>query len=152
MTNSTKPKTLAHGSGIIYLASPLTDTSEFGGEIMAQRTQAAATATALLMHTDGHKHSFFSPVVHGTSIAQVSEDISGFVNIPGLSLGDETHDWWMEQCLRILDVSCALYVLAIEGWTESKGVQMEIKRAQELGIPIFISPNGLSWVEYQHKA
>jgi len=47
-------------------------------------------------------------------------------------------DWeyWLEFDKAFLECCCKLYVLRIDGWKESSGVQAEIKIAKELNIPI----------------
>lgn len=46
-------------------------------------------------------------------------------------------EFWKDYYLRILNASTALYVLMIDGWSESTGVANEIKYAQRSNIPIF---------------
>lgn len=65
----------------------------------------------------------FSPISHTHPIAME-------VDLP-------THwDYWERIDSEFLSVSNLLIVLCLPGWGESKGVQAEIKIAEELGIPI----------------
>jgi hypothetical protein len=47
-------------------------------------------------------------------------------------------DWefWMDFCIALLSKCDRMVVAKIPGWEESKGVQAEIRYAQDHGIPV----------------
>lgn len=100
----------------VYLASPYSD---YDPIVREQRYQAAIAAAAKLM-LDGN--IVFSPVAHGHVIDRVIS---------------ESHNFWMDQCLGILEMASAVYVLNIEGAGCSVGVSLEIAKAHELNIPVY---------------
>ena len=65
----------------------------------------------------------FSPISHSHPIA-VQEDLPN------------THEFWMLQDLPFIEFCDELYVLQLEYWEQSKGVQKEIEYATKLGKPI----------------
>ena len=71
---------------------------------------------------DGHR--VFSPITH-------SHPISKHTNVNPCD-----HEFWMRQDLWILAVCDVLYVLCVEGWEKSSGVQKEIEIATKLGMNI----------------
>jgi len=118
---------------LIYLASPYLyresdanetfyiDTHETKGEVIQEgRYQSAIDATAKLMQKG---YAVYSPIVATHPIA-VKHD---------LPLGSE---YWMQFDEVILSRCSELYVLMIDGWKESPGVQREIEMAKELGMEV----------------
>jgi nucleoside 2-deoxyribosyltransferase len=65
----------------------------------------------------------FSPISHSHPIA-IQENMSN------------AHEFWMQQDLPFIEFCDELYVLQLEHWETSKGVQKEIEYATELGKPI----------------
>ena len=64
----------------------------------------------------------FSPLSHGAQLD--SPDIPDSV--------------WYELGLRIMEGCDELWLLALDGWEDSEGVRMELERAWELDIPVYI--------------
>lgn len=104
--------------GLIYLASPYSSPSDLE---RAVRREAAAKACALLSLMDiGH---VYAPIVHGVGFEQY---------LPTIVRQD--HDFWMRHCYQLLERCDQLFVLMIDGWQTSKGVQMEIEYARQMGM------------------
>lgn len=102
----------------IYLASPYTSPSQFERQI---RCEAAAKACAVLsLMGEGY---VYAPIPHGCAHERY---------LPGIVRDD--HDYWMRHCFAFLDACDELVVLMIDGWDTSKGVHLEIQRAQERGM------------------
>lgn len=102
---------------MIYLASPY---SHPNASVMARRFEAACNRTAYLLNQGYH---VFSPVVHSHPIAtahQLPRDI----------------DFWRSFNLDMIARCDYLEVLALPGWTSSKGVSEEISFARECGMAI----------------
>jgi len=101
---------------MIYLASPY---SHFDATVRQARFEAACRAAAALIRRG---HVVFSPIAHSHSIAQ-----------HGLP-----QDWgfWAQQDRRILTACDELWVLMLDGWEHSRGIQAEIALALALGLPI----------------
>lgn len=104
---------------LIYLASPYTHMKE---EVRVKRYEEAARVAGKLMDNG---YTVYSPIAH-------SHPIEHFMD------GDRNHDFWMRQCIDMLRRCDALYVLAIDGWDKSKGVQEEIAIAQMINMPILM--------------
>ena len=113
---------------MIYLASPFTHKDP---EVQAVRARRAANAAADLMMAG---EVIYSPIAHGCAIDTFLPRV--------LSL---SHDFWMKQCLAILEKCDALYVLMLDGWDESVGLLLEVERATQKGMRIeFYDPEKLS--------
>jgi len=104
--------------GLIYLACPYSGTPEE----MEERTRKVTRETAALML---YGYKIFSPITHSHYVAKY---------LPEKYWQD--HDFWLEQDMAVLKHCGALFVYCLPGWQKSYGVNMEIKRANELGIPI----------------
>lgn len=105
---------------MIYLASPYTDGSK---AVMESRYNDVRRATADLMNKG---HVVFSPIVHGHNI------------FPLLEPGNQTDRvFWYKQSFKALSCCEELYVLRIDGWEDSIGVQVEIIIAGILGMDIY---------------
>jgi len=102
----------------IYLASPYSHPST---HVRHFRMIAAASEAAKL--TD--KHTVYSPVLHGHHL-----EMFGMAEVKG-------HDFWMNQCLNMLECASEMHVLCLDGWRESNGVSQEIEFAHFCNIPIF---------------
>ena len=49
---------------------------------------------------------------------------------------------WYELGLRIMEGCDQLWLLALDGWKDSEGVRIELRRAWELDIPVyFVNPD-----------
>lgn len=103
---------------LLYLAAPYTHADP---AIMESRFNAVNKKAAELMRNG---NVVFSPISHSHPIAWAG-------NLP-------LTDWefWEHQDMPYLHNSSILAVLMLDGWEESKGVAAEIKRADELRIPI----------------
>ena len=103
-------------SNLVYLASPY---SHPDPAVRQARYQAACRAAAWLI---GQGHLVFSPIAHSHAIAQ-----------HGLPV-----DWgfWEEQDRRLLAACDELWVLMLDGWEDSRGVQAEVAIARKLGKPV----------------
>ena len=107
---------------MIYLASPYTcDDSDkmIVNNVQGERYRFALWAAACIMRDVG---PCFSPIAHSHPIAMTFELPADF-NWYGYD------DWYLDRCNRV-------YVLQLDGWKESKGVQYEIERSIAHNIPI----------------
>ena len=112
----------------IYLASPYTSP-----DLLVQRRRAsqAAQSAAILMQMG---ETVYSPIVHGHTVAMSDPELS-----------ERSHRFWMQQCYPLLHHAYAMYVLQLDGWQDSKGVQLEIDYARQHGKPIYASRDGWKW-------
>jgi len=102
---------------LVYLATPYSHESAF---VRTHRFHVVNQAAARLTQEGVH---VYSPISHTHPIAMEGD----------LPLG---WDYWEQYDRAILNACCKMIVLRQNGWTESKGVQAEIKIAVELGIPV----------------
>lgn len=66
----------------------------------------------------------FSPIVNGVALTKNDERIWGFAH-------------WHDYDLSFLrQWATELWVMCIDGWKESVGVQEEIRTAEEIGLPV----------------
>lgn len=102
---------------MIYLASPYSNPSP---EVRSMRFRAACLATGNLIKRG---HLVFSPIAHTHPVREIS------------GLGGSFADWerYDENIINRCD---GIFVLCIEGWEESVGVQAEIVIASKLPSPI----------------
>jgi len=98
----------------IYLACPYSHENE---KVREKRVEMATKAAAKLME-DGHQ--VFSPITH-------THPISKYTNKHPCD-----NDFWMVQDLWILVACNEIYVLCLDGWEFSKGVEEEVKVAYRL--------------------
>lgn len=102
---------------MIYLASPW---SHSDAEVRRQRYEAAVKATAALINAG---RMVYSPIVYSHHLAESGK------------LGGDWADWvvfdtwFIERCSFV-------WILTLDGWEQSKGVQAEIDLAAELGKPM----------------
>lgn len=68
-----------------------------------------------------------SPIITGIAIINGSGE-----NLP------DTLEYWKSYCIHLLMNCNSMYVLNVEGWKSSGGVRMEIEKALELGIEVFL--------------
>ena len=97
---------------IIYLATPY---SHPDPQIRLKRFETVNTVAAHLMNKG---EIVFSPISHGHGIALQHE-------LP------TSWDYWEESCKSFIYHCDILYVLLVDGWQESQGVQEEIKVAKQ---------------------
>ena len=102
------------GSKRIYLAIPYNDPSS---EIRNERFEIANKVTAGLMNLG---YNVFSPISH-------SHPIAVQCNLP------RGYEFWKEWNKTFIEWCDELYVVCIDGWRESRGVQDEISIATEMG-------------------
>lgn len=114
----------------IYLASPYSD---HDAKVREARVEEASRVAALLM---AQGHVVFSPITHGHSVAKYLEDKHLLC-----------HDFWMAQCLPMLEDCDWMIILPLHGWRESRGVFREQQHAQWHGIPQFIWQENRTSVE-----
>ena len=104
----------------IYLISPY---SHEDGEVREARYDAAVDATAELINGG---YIVFSPIVHCHPLALKH-------NLPG------DHKYWAEYDQAFIEWADAGYVLCIEGYTESSGVDADIATLKALHKPVYLS-------------
>jgi len=101
----------------IYLASPYSSPDKF---LRADRYRAAVRATEALMDAG---EVVFCPVAYGHSFEQKLHR-----SFP--------YEYWVRWSRAMLASASRLYVLTLSGWATSRGVEIEVRLAQDLGIPI----------------
>ena len=104
------------GSPLIYLAAPFShpDPEVSRGRLKEVNGYAAHLLSRGILA--------FSPLSHGAQLD--SPDIPDSV--------------WYELGLRIMRGCDELWLLALDGWEDSEGVRMELERAWELDIPVYV--------------
>lgn len=118
---------------IIYLAAPYSykskskeiglskpDTSQKEKQVKEDRFNKINTVAAKLFKQE---YTVFSPISHSHPIA-ISNDLAGNI------------EFWLEHDLKMLERCDILFVLMLEGWKESTGVQHEINFAKGKNMPI----------------
>jgi len=107
---------------MIYIASPYTHKKEW---VQSERFELVASFSAKVMREGGVA---FSPIVHCHHICQMH-------SLPG------DFEYWQKYCLTMLSKAKVMYVLMLDGWLESVGVQAEIAFAELNGIGVcYYSP------------
>ncbi len=107
---------------MIYLASPYSDAS---APVREARYHAACRQAAEMLRCG---IPVFSPVAYTHGIAS-----------HGLPLG---WDFWERMDRIFLEMCSEVWVLTLDGWQESRGVQAEIALAQALGKPVlYVEPD-----------
>lgn len=102
---------------LIYLASPY---SHPDPDIRKERFETVCQVAAGLMRDGNH---IFSPIAHCHSIA-----LSGALPFD--------FAYWQKYARAMLSACSEVWVLRMDGWKESTGVQAEVKIADEMGIPV----------------
>ena len=85
------------------------------------RFRTACRAAALLMK---HNIIVFSPLSHSVPIAEYVGNV------------EDDHDFWLGQDIPLLHRCDEVLVIALEGWSESKGVRREMFEALALRKPV----------------
>lgn len=107
---------------LIYLATPY---SHADARVVEYRFIVACRVAGRLM---GEGHLVFSPIAHTHPIAMEAK----------LPLG---WDFWARYDQALLDRATEVWVLRMDGWDESRGIQAEVRYAQETDKPVrFIDP------------
>lgn len=109
--------------GYLYIASPYTHDDPM---IRQRRYEKALDFTAWLAKT--YRMWGFSPIVHSHWMT---------VNLDMPVPIDFWADW--DRCM--IRTSVGLVVLQIDGWGISKGIDIEIAYAREIGKPMYLSQN-----------
>lgn len=102
---------------MIYLAAPYTHPDP---EVVKQRIEAFYKKQVQLIHKG---HYVVSPLdkIHMATIHQIKTN----------------WDWWKEYSAELMDRCDTVYILMLDGWEESIGVQEEIKLAISMKKPIY---------------
>lgn len=109
---------------MIYLASPYSHPDPV---IKKTRFLLVEQCCAMLINQG---YLVWSPIVHCYEMAKKFE------------MPDDA-EFWKHYNFDFIRRSDGIYVLDIEGWQESKGVQMEIRLAEEMMIPVgYVNPDG----------
>lgn len=109
-------------SEYMYLASPYTGTPE----VMLARFHEAKKALHALCH---QRVWVYSPIVHCHQLALDHEMPTDF-------------QFWLDYNHVMIEASCGIVVLGIDGWDRSKGVAEEMAFAKQIEKPIyFCDPN-----------
>lgn len=123
-----KIRTAPPAPGFTYLASPYSHADLY---TEVRRYYLARAATRLLLDAG---FLIFSPIVYSKRLKTAADN----------------HDYgfWMRIDLSILERADRLWVLQLEGWDNSVGVEEEITYANSRGIPItFLHPRELGILE-----
>ena len=108
----------------IYLASPYWDSDP---NIRSFRFKRACHVAAELMR---RKYIVFSPIAH-------SHPINKYGELGGAA----TYGLWMMQDLPFVKWADELWIITLGGYSESKGIGIEMRYARKLGKPIkYIEP------------
>lgn len=109
---------------IIYLACPYTSPDE------AVRNERQALATKVAAYLMQQGNVVFSPITHGHAVA---------AHLPAELTNDG--EFWMVQCLPVLERCSVLVILPLPGWEKSKGIAQEVRFALERGMDIAMLQN-----------
>jgi len=109
---------------LIYLASPYTykgNGDKITKSVIEEQNFEAVCRVASRLMKEGTK--LFSPIAHCHPIAMA---------------GGLPTDWrfWQDYCRATLGRCDEIWVLMLDGWKESTGVQAEIELAIKLGLPV----------------
>lgn len=105
------------GTGMIYVASPYTHSSK---KVMIARHDAAEAFVVDLLRQG---LTVFSPIVHCHHLTIKHSLPVDF-------------EFWQNYCLAMLGKADSLWVLQLDGWHESVGVQAEIAFSKHRNIPV----------------
>ena len=104
----------------VYLACPYSHKNPF---IQIFRWLWVSWASYQLMKRG---YAVFSPISHSVPISWFQ------------SKKDNCHDFWLKQDDVWLGMCWRMFILGLNGWKHSTGIQYEIKRAKYLGISISV--------------
>lgn len=109
---------------LIYLASPYTDPDH---EVMQFRYEQALAHVHESLATLKHA-TLYSPVVHYHPVAERYE-------LP------RDYEFWKRRNADLICVAKELWVLCLDGWTDSAGVKAEVQYAESIHIPVhYVDP------------
>lgn len=100
----------------VYLASPYSDPRP---STRVRRMKRALAASAELTRSG---LAVFAPIPTGWAIEE--------------KIGEQSHEFWLQWCMRFLRPASHLYVLTLPGWRSSAGVKQEVLFAASESIPI----------------
>jgi hypothetical protein len=124
-------------SKLIYLASPYTHSD------MGVRERRARHAAKVAGHLISQGYNVFCPIAHSHFIAEHSTMAPCGGAGPNYEDG-EVHKTWMRVDLSIFESCDEVYVLMLDGYKESKGVQEELAEARLHGKQItYITEDGI---------
>lgn len=104
---------------MIYLAGPYSHQDRM---VMEDRAWRLTIAAARIMRAG---RTVYSPITHGHAVQRhLPEELR------------KDHRFWLRHDMEFLTRATELWVLTLEGWQESRGVQWEIATAKALGIPV----------------
>jgi hypothetical protein len=105
---------------LIYLASPYSSPKQ---EIMDYREDLVTSIAAAL--TEKYGYSMFLPITQSAPMTRANPNLDG------------KFDTWKEiDLFMIKEKSDEVWVVLMDGWRESVGVQAEIKCAEDNNIPL----------------
>jgi hypothetical protein len=114
---------------LIYLASPYSE----GGADMTLRHFRWLTTARIAARLMAEGKNVFSPIVHSHFIA------TEYTQMTGKQINDASR--WQYLNAAMLDQANSIYVLTLDGWDRSSGVQHEIDYAKRCNKPIqYIDP------------
>jgi len=112
-----------NGSMKIYLGVPYSDPDE---KVKEARFEAVTDKTGELMNAG---HIVYSPIT-------ACHPVATRCSLPG------TWEYWEALDRSFIEWSDEVWILTLDGWKESTGVNAEIKIAEDLGKPVkFIGAN-----------
>ena len=110
---------------MIYLASPYSHPDR---AVRRRRFRAACRAAGAMLRAG---LMVYSPIAHSAAIASAGLD-------------DMDHDFWMHVDRPYLEWCHMVMVLTLDGWRESRGVNIEIAQARAMHKPVsLIAPADL---------
>jgi hypothetical protein len=120
---------------MIYLASPYSHTN---AAIMHERYAAVCRAAAALIKIG---HHIYSPIAH-------TKVIGDYGHLPQTDF-----EFWRSFDEHMIGLSESVWILTIDGWCESVGIQSEFKIARRLKKPLYaVIPTTLQvvcWSEFR---
>lgn len=118
-------------NGYFYIASPYTHSNSF---VRIGRYEKVLDFTVWLAK---EFHIFgYSPIVHSHPMV-LDHDMPVEIN-----------NFWQEWNETMIYASIGLVILQLNGWDKSKGIELEIQYAKELGKPVVFSRE--AWPQYDH--
>jgi hypothetical protein len=119
---------------MIYLASPYTHPDPLE---MEYRYECILETTAHFL-TQGHP--VYSPIVHCHPLAKAKD-------LP------RNYDFWFQYNIHMLELADEVWVIQLDGWQKSQGVNSEIAHAIGAGKPVlyFEYDGGISGQNNQHS-
>lgn len=106
---------------MVILSSPYSSKDK---NVVAQRVKETGEYVVSLMEQG---ITVVSPTLYGLGVIEYSEK-----KLP------DSYEFWEKYCRDIVKNSDEMYVAAIEGWEDSKGVNGEIEYAKEFGKNIWL--------------